>query len=99
MTTGTDYDARTRPPVGVFEADESIDELRARRADAQSPTVDTEDPEAFELPAADLLDEELTVPVVPMSAYEFRCARCFLVHHRSQRVTRRSGEVVCRDCG
>ncbi len=98
MTTGTDYDARTRPRVGVIEAEDSLDELRARRAETQSSTVDAEESEAFELPGAELLDEELTVPVVPMSSYEFRCARCFLVHHRRQRVSRPNGEDICRDC-
>jgi hypothetical protein len=37
------------------------------------------------------------VAVVPMRSDEFRCARCFLVHHRSQRV-RLQGEDVCREC-
>jgi hypothetical protein len=36
--------------------------------------------------------------VVPMRADEFRCSRCFLVHHRSQRVTARDGSDICRDC-
>jgi len=98
VTTGTDYDARTRPAVGVIDSTDSIDELRSRRTETQSPSVDVEDPEAFELPGADLLDEELTVPVVPMSAYEFRCSRCFLVHHQSQRVPGRNGDAICRDC-
>jgi hypothetical protein len=54
--------------------------------------------EGFELPGADLSDEELTVAVVPMRTDEFRCSRCFLVHHRSQLADTRKGQPVCREC-
>jgi hypothetical protein len=40
----------------------------------------------------------LTVKVVPMQADEFRCSRCFLVHHRSQLAGERNGEPICREC-
>jgi len=99
MTTSTDYDAPRRPIVDLEE--DSLDELKARRTAAQSPTVDLDETEAadgFELPGADLSDEELTVAVVPMLPDEFRCSRCFLVHHRSQLVSSRSGQDVCREC-
>jgi hypothetical protein len=93
----TDYDAPRRPVVEL--EDDSLDELKARRAGAQSPTVDVEEPDGdFELPGADLSDEELTVSVVPMRADEFRCDSCFLVHHRSQLVVHSSGRRLCRDC-
>jgi hypothetical protein len=99
MTSSTDYDAPRRPAVDLDE--DSLEELKARRAAAQSPTVDideTEAAESFELPGADLSDEELTVAVVPMRADEFRCSRCFLVHHRSQLAQERDGQVICREC-
>ena len=61
---------------------------------AQGPAVDkisgavdedeTEAAEGFELPGADLSNEELSVRVLPRQADEFTCSRCFLVHHRSQ---------------
>ena len=54
--------------------------------------------ESFELPGADLADEELTVKVLPMQADEFRCSRCFLVHHRSQLAREHQGELICREC-
>jgi hypothetical protein len=60
--------------------------------------LDEAEADSFELPGADLADEELSVAVVPMRADEFRCSRCFLVHHRSQRVTARDGSTICRDC-
>jgi Domain of unknown function (DUF4193) len=99
MASTTDYDAPRRPAVDLEE--DSLEELKARRAAAQSPAVDldeTEAAEGFELPGADLSDEELTVAVVPMRADEFRCSRCFLVHHRSQLADTRNGQPVCREC-
>jgi len=95
----TDYDAPRRDEVDLGE--DSLEELKSRRTDAQSATVDIDESEAaesFELPGADLADEELTVKVLPMQADEFRCSRCFLVHHRSQLAGERNGQPVCRDC-
>jgi hypothetical protein len=95
----TDYDAPRRDEVDLGE--DSLEELKARRVDAQSAVVDvdeTEVAESFELPGADLADEELTVKVIPMQADEFRCGRCFLVHHRSQLAMERNGDLICREC-
>jgi Domain of unknown function (DUF4193) len=96
MATSTDYDA---PRASTVELDEdSLEELKARRASAQSPVVDLDEADGFELPNADLADEELTVTVIPMKADEFRCAKCFLVHHRSQLAFHKNGEDVCKEC-
>jgi len=95
----TDYDAPRRDEVDLGE--DSLEELKSRRVDAQSAIVDvdeTEVAESFELPGADLADEELTVRVLPMQADEFRCSRCFLVHHRSQLAAERNGDMICREC-
>jgi hypothetical protein len=95
----TDYDAPRRQVIDLGE--DSLEELKARRAGVQSPLVDLDEAEAaegFELPGADLSDEELTVTVVPMRADEFRCSSCFLVHHRSQWAGERHGQPVCREC-
>jgi hypothetical protein len=75
----TDYDElRTAP--------ESLDLLQERTfADVA---------EAYDLPDFEVVDEELTAPVVPIQADEFRCARCFLVLHQ----TMRHRDGVCRDC-
>ena len=97
--TASDYDAPRRPQADL--AEDSLDELTARRQTAQNPTVDVDEAEvadSFELPGAELTDEELTVPVVPIRANEFTCSRCFLVHHRSQHAGERNGEPLCRDC-
>jgi hypothetical protein len=95
----TDYDAPRRDEVDLGE--DSLEELKSRRVDAQSAIVDVDEAEvaeSFELPGADLADEELSVRVVPMQADEFRCSRCFLVHHRSQLAAERNGEMICREC-
>ncbi|MBT8224826.1 MAG: DUF4193 domain-containing protein [Dactylosporangium sp.] len=95
----TDYDAPRRDEVDLGE--DSLEELKSRRVDAQSAIVDVDEAdvaESFELPGADLADEELTVRVLPMQSDEFRCTRCFLVHHRSQLAIERRGELICREC-
>jgi hypothetical protein len=95
----TDYDAPRRDEVDLGE--DSLEELKSRRVDAQSAIVDVDESEvaeSFELPGADLADEELTVRVLPMQADEFRCSRCFLVHHRSQLAAERNGDYICREC-
>jgi hypothetical protein len=95
----TDYDAPRRDEVDLGE--DSLEELKSRRGDAQSAIVDVDEAdvaESFELPGADLADEELTVRVLPMQSDEFRCSRCFLVHHRSQLAVERRGELICREC-
>ncbi|HKF30896.1 MAG TPA: DUF4193 domain-containing protein [Jatrophihabitantaceae bacterium] len=99
----TDYDAPRRGDVDELSED-SLDELKARRAEAQSGTIDvdeTELAESLELPGADLSNlsgEELTVRVLPKQDDEFTCSRCFLVHHRSRLARERNGEYICRDC-
>ena len=45
-----------------------------------------------------MADEETQRGCRADAADEFRCSRCFLVHHRSQRVTARDGSTICRDC-
>jgi Domain of unknown function (DUF4193) len=99
----TDYDAPRRGEAEEIGED-SLEELKARRAEAQSGTIDideTELNEALELPGADLSNlsgEELTVRVLPKQDDEFTCSVCFLVHHRSRLARRKAGQPVCRDC-
>jgi hypothetical protein len=97
MPSTTDYDVPRRP-LADLDTD-SLEDLKARRTATQAPDLDEPDAaEAFELPGADLSDEELTVTVVPMRADEFRCSQCFLVHHRSQLAGQRNGQDICREC-
>ena len=99
----TDYDAPRRSETDEL-AEDSLEELKARRNENQSGVVDvdTDAPdENYELPGADLSGlsgEELTVKVLPKQADEFTCSRCFLVHHRSRLAEEIGGQYVCRDC-
>ena len=99
----TDYDAPRRGDVEELGED-SLEEMKDRRAEAQSGSIDvdeTELNEALELPGADLSSlsgEELTVRVLPKQDDEFTCSRCFLVHHRSRLARQKGTELICRDC-
>jgi hypothetical protein len=95
----TDYDAPRKTDDEISE--DSIEELKARRVDTRSSSVDVdeaEQAEGFELPGADLSGEELSVRVLPRQADEFTCSQCFLVHHRSQLASEKNGTMVCREC-
>lgn len=96
----TDYDAPRRNESDDVSED-SLEELKSRRNDAQSAAVDVDEgdsADSFELPGADLSGEELTVHVVPKQADEFTCSVCFLVQHRSRLASERGGRLVCVDC-
>lgn len=94
----TDYDAPRKSDEEMNE--DSIEELKARRREKSAVAVEDEAElaESFELPGADLSNEELSVRVLPRQADEFTCSRCFLVHHRSQLAQAKKGQFVCRDC-
>jgi len=94
-----DYDAPRRPAVETEEP--SLDELAGRRIDSSGAVPDLDEADAvesYELPGADLSDEELTFRVVPKQPDEFTCSSCFLVQHRSRLALGRSGTVICTDC-
>ena len=96
----TDYDAPRRTESDEVSED-SLEELKARRNEAQSAVVDVDESdtaESFELPGADLSGEELSVRVVPKQADEFTCSSCFLVHHRSRLASEPGGQPICLDC-
>ncbi len=95
----TDYDAPRHKDEDL--ATDSLEELKARRADPAAGVVDIDESdlaEHLELPGADLSKESLSVRVLPKQQDEFTCSVCFLVHHRSQYVTGEPGHEVCRDC-
>lgn len=93
----TDYDAPR-----VTEEDEltdSLEELNTRRADKQTQETDEPDTiESFELPGADLSEEELSVRVIPKQNDEFTCSSCFLVYHRNRIARQTPTETICVDC-
>lgn len=95
----TDYDAPRKTDEELSE--DSLEELKARRADKTSAVVDVDEAELaenLELPGADLSDESLSVRVLPRQADEFTCSVCFLVHHRSQLDHEKNGQAVCKEC-
>ncbi len=95
----TDYDAPRKNEEEL--AEDSIEELKARRTDIGSNEVDEDENEAsesFELPGADLSKEELTIMVVPTQEDEFTCSQCFLVRHASQLAHTGDTGPICLDC-
>jgi Domain of unknown function (DUF4193) len=95
----TDYDTPRKTDEELHE--ESIEELKARRNEAQSGQVDVDEEEAaenLELPGADLSGEELAVRVVPKQEDEFTCSRCFLIHHITQLSRGTGAKAICKDC-
>ena len=95
----TDYDSPRKTDEELHE--ESLEELKARRADAKSGQVDIDEEEEaqnIELPGADLSGEELAVRVVPRQENEFTCSKCFLIHHSSQLAKGTGATAVCREC-
>ncbi|WP_226344966.1 DUF4193 domain-containing protein [Agilicoccus flavus] len=96
----TDYDAPRKTEDDDLNED-SIEELKSRRVDRTTSSVDVdeaEQAEGFELPGADLSGEELSVRVIPKQADEFTCGKCFLVHHRSQLAREDHGLLICSEC-
>lgn len=95
----TDYDAPRKTDEEL--AEESLEDLKARRAEKASASVDVDEAElaeTLELPGADLSDESLTVRVLPRQADEFTCSKCFLVQHQSQLDHDGKNGPVCKEC-
>jgi hypothetical protein len=95
----TDYDAPRKTDDDSSE--DSVEELKGRRNESSTPTVDEDEAEAadgYELPGADLSGEELSVRVLPRQADEFTCASCFLVKHRSQIDHVEGTLIICKEC-
>jgi len=97
----TDYDA-PRATATSEMVEDSLEDLKERRAGgSQSGRIDIDEAdlaESLEFPGADLSGEVLSVRVLPMQQNEFRCASCFLIHHRSLLTDTRNGRLMCRDC-
>lgn len=54
--------------------------------------------EEYELPGAELTDEEVAVDIISLQKDEFICSKCFLVKHRSQLDHLENGLPVCKEC-
>jgi hypothetical protein len=95
----TDYDTPRKTDEELHE--ESLEELKAQRVDAQSGQIDVDEAEAaenLELPGADLSGEQLSVRVVPVQVDEFTCSRCFLIHHITQLASGEGAKAICKEC-
>jgi hypothetical protein len=70
-----------------------------RRADVTAVGADLDVDDLSWLPGFEVLDEDMTAPVVPMQGDEFRCGGCFLVLHQSMQATF-GGTTggLCREC-
>ena len=95
----TDYDAPRKHDDEIKS--DSIEQLKAQRSQAQASKIDEDETaaaEGFELPGADLSNEERSVRVLPKQNDEFTCMECFLVRHRSQLASDEGGILICTDC-
>lgn len=94
-----DYDA---PRTTAEDVQEPLDELTSEKASPKGGGAidldETDLADSFELPGADLSNEELLVQVVPVQSDEFTCMSCFLVHHRSQLARETNGQKYCTEC-
>lgn len=97
MATASDYDVRRVSDV------ESQDKSTLRELASQGATTavvdeDPNDVHFFELPGADLSEEEFSEAVIPQRSDEFTCSSCFLVQHRNRLRSSNGGLPVCADC-
>lgn len=94
-----DYDAPRVTPED--EPNVALEELKTEKPGRREAAPDVEETDladSFELPGADLSNEELLIQVVPVQADEFTCMSCFLVHHRSQLAREKDGNKYCKEC-
>ncbi|MDP9882549.1 hypothetical protein J2W21_000028 [Sinomonas atrocyanea] len=94
----TDYDElRTDVKESQHESLEAA--KSANKPDPRSVVLELDGDDSAEegLSGGEIVNDELTVMVIPQGADEFVCQSCFLVHHRSQTVVL-GGVEYCRDC-
>lgn len=96
-TMAQDYDT----PRNKDEDEESLQAL-GKGGQGNSGDIDDDEnaiAEDYELPGADLSNEDSSVTVIPMQGDEFICSECFLVKHRSQLSdASEEGHLVCAEC-
>lgn len=83
------------------EANVSLEVPQRQKAGRHEATLDLDEADladSFELPGADLSNEDLLIQVVPVQPDEFTCMCCFLVHHRSQLAREKDGKKYCSEC-
>ena len=92
-----DYDT----PRSKDEDEESLEALSNSTRQDQSSDLDDDEnaiAEDYELPGADLSNEDSSVTVIPQQGDEFVCSECFLVYNRRLLDHYENGKPVCKDC-
>ncbi len=96
----TDYDTPRKTDEELHE--ESLEELKAKRVDAQSGQIDVDEAEAaenLELPGADLIRRTTSgSELFQYKLDEFTCSRCFLIHHITQLAKGEGAKAICKEC-
>jgi hypothetical protein len=83
--------------------EEAVQHLAGAQNDNDGSADDDDDDDSaiadsYELPGADLSNEDSSVTVIPTQSDEFICSHCFLVRHRSQLAYVKDGKPVCKEC-
>lgn len=52
----------------------------------------------LDVDSAELIPDDLTMPVIPRRADEFTCSKCFLILHISRLAMADDGHPACTDC-
>ncbi|GGI02774.1 DUF4193 domain-containing protein [Arthrobacter liuii] len=95
----TDYDD-LRPEVKEAQ-EQSLEALQtANTPGPVSATLELDEGDALDsdVPAGEIIAEELVVDVIPQRADEFTCSSCFLIRHRSQSARETNGKLYCTEC-
>ncbi len=98
-----DYD-QPKDKDSEDDDEEAVQHLAGTQNDNDGSADDDDDDDdsaiadSYELPGADLSNEDSSVTVIPTQSDEFICSHCFLVKHRSQLAYVRNGKPVCKDC-
>lgn len=95
----TDYD-EARPDVAEASEKTLKDVQKMDAPSAKSVATELEEndfTDGLELPGA-IVDEELSINVIPQGDDEFVCAGCFTIRHRSQAEEHTKQGIICRDC-
>ena len=101
MTKGSRWHRIMIPRATRTRTRESLQALGKSSQNTSNDMDDDENAiaEDYELPGADLSNEDASVTVIPMQGDEFICSECFLVKHRSQLAyTTDDGQPVCQEC-
>ena len=95
----TDYDAPRRTETDEVSED-SLEELKARRNEAQSAVVDVDETDSPRTSSCRCrsVRRELSVAGHPKQADEFTCSSCFPGAPPQPLASEKNGVMICTDC-